>query len=385
MKIALTSKFWLQMRQHWGAVLGALIVALLVFGLVLRLSRPAAPALPPSASVEQADIIHTVHAVGRLQPMLKVDIGAQVGGQVRRLHVRLGQAVKASDLLVSLDSDSARNEVQQAEAALAQQTASVKGARIELDAAHREAERERRLLAGGASTPLDKEKADTALAKLEAHWQSQQATLDQRRADLIAKQLKLTHTRVSAPIDGEVVAIAVQEGQTVNAVQMAPTLLTLAQLRTMTVKAQVPEAEIGLVREGQVARVTTLAADGRRYEGKVRVVQPIPERIGNALFYNVLFDVDNADHRLLSDMTVQVELEVARVNQVATMPIVALSQRDSSGRHTVQVLDPTGKAVPRQVRIGLRDEARAQVLEGLKPGERVLLAPAAAVAAPAPR
>ncbi|KQV46369.1 hypothetical protein ASC93_14670 [Massilia sp. Root335] len=308
-----------------------------------------------------------------LQPKLRVDIGAQVSGQVRQLHVQLGQTVKTGALLVSLDSDSGRNAVQQAEAAMAQQAATVKRTRIDLEAVRREAERQRRLLAGDATTILDKEKADTDLSKLEAELQVQEAMLQQRRADLVDKQLKLTFTRVSAPIDGEVVAVAVQEGQTVNALQMAPTLLTLAQMRTMTVKARVAEAEIGLVRVGQTAHVTTLAANGQRYEGKVRVVQPIPERIGNALFYNVLFDIDNTDHQLLSDMTVQVELDVARADQVPTLPVLALDKRGNDGRYTVQVLDATGKINPRQVRIGIRDDAHAQVLEGVKPGERVLL------------
>jgi macrolide-specific efflux system membrane fusion protein len=375
MNFASTGKRWRQMRKHWRAVLGPVIAASAVFGLILYFGRPAAaPSAPPSITVERADITQVVHATGVLQPRLKVDIGAQVSGQVRQLHVRLGQQVKAGTLLVSLDSDSGRNAVQQAEAALAQQAATVKRTRIDLDAARREAERQRRLLAGDATTPLDKEKADTELAKLDAEQQIQEATLAQRRADLVDKQLKLTFTRVSAPIDGEVVSIAVQEGQTVNALQMAPTLLTLAQLDTVTVKAHVAEAEIDQVRAGQTAHVTTLAANGRRYDGRVRVVQPIPERIGNALFYNVLFDIDNPDHQLLSDMTVQVDLDVAKATQVPSLPILALDKRDSDGRYTVQVLDAHDKASPRHVRIGIRDDARAQVLDGLKPGERVLVA-----------
>jgi macrolide-specific efflux system membrane fusion protein len=383
MKQAPTDKPWHRLDRHRRAMVVFLIAASLAIGLVRHFSSAATPPPPPppTAAVEWGDLVQTVQASGQLQPRLKVDIGAQVSGQVRRMHVQLGQAVKSGALLVSLDSDSGRNAVQQAEAALAQQTAAAKRARIDLDAARREVGRQRRMLAGDATTLFDKEKADTDLARLEAEQQVQDATLAQRRADLVDKQLKLTFTRVTAPIDGEVVAIAVQEGQTVNALQMAPTLLTLAQLHTMTVRARVAEAEIGLVRPGQPARVATLAADARRYEGKVRVVQPIPERIGNALFYNVLFDIDNADHALLSDMTVQVELEVARAARVPVLPVLALDNRVGPNRYLVQVVDAGGKAVPREVRIGLRDAARAQVVEGLKVGERVQTgAPAFALA-----
>lgn len=376
-------KGWRYLRVHLRKILGLGIAALTVFVLWgHRAGAGAQPAAPPSAIVNRGDIVQLVQATGQLQPRLKVDIGAQVSGQVRQMHVQLGQMVKTGALLVSLDSDTGRNAVQQAEAALAQQVATAKRARIELEAARREAGRQQRLLAGDATTTFDKEKADTELAKLEAEQQIQDATLAQRSADLIDKQLKLTFTRVSAPIDGEVVSIAVQEGQTVNAMQMAPTLLTLAQLDTMTVKARVAEAEIGLIRTAQTAHVTTLATNARRYEGKVRVIQPIPERIGNALFYNVLFDIDNADHQLLSDMTVKVELEVAKASQVPAVPIVALGNRDANGRYTVQVLDANGKAGPRAVRIGLRDATHAEVLDGLRPGERVLLVPTGTDAPP---
>lgn len=372
-------------RQRWRISLVAIIVMLVIVGMINHAGRAVPSILPETAAVQRVDIAKFVHATGQLQPIVKVEIGAQVSGQVRQLHVQLGQAVKQGTLLVSLDSDSGRNAVQQAEAALAQQVAITKRSFIELQAARREAERQTRLLAGDATTSLDREKADTELAKADAEHDAQQASLAQKRADLIDKQLKLTFTRVPSPIDGEVVSIAVQEGQTVNSLQTAPTLLTLAQLSRMTVKTRVAESEIGLVRVGQAARVTTLAADSRTYEGHVRVLQPIPERIGNAMFYNVLFDIDNADRHLLSDMTVQVELAVVRVDQVLALPIVALGQRDSNGGYIVQVLDSAGKVSQRKIHIGTRDDARVQVLDGVQLGERVLLVPSPAALTKAPQ
>lgn len=365
---------YLRMNRLKLFILIISILAALVLFFSFSGRKPPSSLALPSASVAVGDVTHIVQATGQLVPRLKVDIGAQVSGQVRKVHVQLGQSVEKGTLLVTLYSDTSQNAVQQAKAALAQQMATTKRARIELQAAEREASRQDRLLAGDATTAFDKEKAETDLAKLEAAQQIEYATLEQRRADLVDKQLKLTFTRVSAPISGEVVAIAVQEGQTVNALQMAPTLLTLAQLNTMTVKARVAEAEIGLVKTAQVARVTTLATNARRYEGKVRVIQPIPERIGNALFYNVLFDIDNADHQLLSEMTVTVELEVARARQVLTVPIVALNRRNTDGSYAVHVVDVNGRVSPRQVRIGLQDDTHAQIVDGLKTGEKVLLA-----------
>lgn len=372
-----------RIRHHWRIALAVALAIGLASALSSFRSGARTTTTPSSAAVERASISQVVQASGLLQPKLKVDIGAQLTGQVVKLHVQLGQTVKAGALLVSLDSESSRNAVEQALGALAQQTAALNRTKVELASARLEAQRQRRLLSGDATTEYDKEQADTALAKLEAEYEGQQAMLDQRRADLADRRLRLTYASVRAPIDGEVVAIAVQEGQTVSALQNTPTLLTLAQLNTMTVKARVAESEVDLISKGQAARVTTLSAKTRRYSGHVQVLQPIPERIGNGLFYNVLFDVDNADHKLLSDMTVQVELEVGQAENVPTLPIIALDKRDAEGRYSVRVVDATGKESSRRVLVGARDNERAQVLDGLKLGERVLLAPASSPASSA--
>lgn len=352
----------------------ALIVLLAAGGYWFSQRKPEAPP-PPTAAVAIADLTQTVQSAGVLQPKIKVDIGAQVSGQIRRLHVQLGQKVAKGELLVSLDPELARNDVQQAEAQVARQATVVESREIELRVARREAERQRRLLRGEATSGTEAEKAETELAKLEADLRGQSATLAQLKADLGKKQLALGYTSITAPLDGEVVSIAVQEGQTVTAVQTTPLLLTLAKLDTITVRARVAEADIQSVHVGQPASFVTLAGSGRRYSGKVRVIQPIPERAGNAVFYNVLFDVDNAAHELLSDMTVQVELVTGKAEKALVMPIVALGARQADGRYAVRVMGADGKHAQRLVRTGLQDSARVQILEGLKVGEKVLLAP----------
>jgi membrane fusion protein, macrolide-specific efflux system len=365
-------------RTWWRHVLALLAVTLGATALVFGLNPLAkSPATPLSVDVVVGDITQTVQAGGVLQPKLKVDIGAQVSGQVRRVHVKLGQWVRAGAPLVSLDPEASRTAVQQSEAQLTQQAAALRKAEVDLQAARREADRQRRLLDTEATAAGEQEQAATALARAEAEFEGQQAALGQRRADLADKRLQLGRAEVLAPIEGQVVNLAVQEGQSLNAFMSSPTLLTLAQLRTITVKVRVPEADIDQVKVGQTARFTTLAAPGRPYEGRVEVVQPIPERIGNAQFYNALFDVENADGRLLSDMTVQLELIVAQARRVPLVPVAALGARDRDGRYAVQVLE-NGRTRTQLVRVGLRDDVRAQVLDGLKAGDRVMLVAAAA-------
>lgn len=370
--------FW----KRWR--LRLLVIALVVGGIAWWATRkPPPPPPPPSGVVELADISQTVQAAGVLQAKTKVDVGAQVSGQIQTLHVQLGQQVRKGELLVSLDPELARSDVAQAEASLAQARAQLDSSKVDAEAARREVARQRRLLAGQATAATEAEKAETDLARIEAALRGQAATVARVEADLENRKLRLSYTRITAPMDGTVVNLPVQAGQTVISVQVTPVMLTLADLDTITVRAKVAEADIQSIKVGQTARFSTLSGEGKRYEGKLRVIQPVPERAGNAVFYNVLFDVDNSDRALYSDMTVQVDIETGAVKQVAAIPVVALGERSKDGRFTVQVLDAANKQTPRQVKVGLQDGAKVQVLDGVKAGEKVLLAPPSAGAASA--
>jgi macrolide-specific efflux system membrane fusion protein len=184
-------------------------------------------------------------------------------------------------------------------------------------------------------------------------------------------------------MDGVVVNIPVQVGQTVIAVQITPVMVTVADLDTITVRTKVPEADVQSISPGQKASFATLSGDGRHYEGRLRVIQPIPERSGNAVFYNALFEVDNRDRKLFADMTVQVDLETGEARQALGMPLVALGERGKDGSFAVEVVGKDGKTATRRVRTGLHDTANVQVLSGLAAGEKVLLAPPPGAAASA--
>ncbi len=369
--------------RRWRTTLIVLGVLVLVGGGWRLTHPPKPPAAPPVGEVKLADITQLVQASGILQARTKVDVGAQVSGQVQTLHVELGQNVKKGDLLVSLDPEIARSDLAQAEAAVAQQKAQLERMKVDIELAQREVQRQQRLLAGSATAGQEAENAQGQLDKLQADFRGQQASMQRLQADLAKRQLNLGYTRITAPMDGTVVNIPVQAGQTVIAVQITPVMVALAQLDTITVRARVPEADVSAVKVGQVAKFSTLSGEGRQYEGRVRVIQPVPERMGNAVYYNVLFEVDNKDRSLLSDMTVQVNIETGSAKQVPTLPMVALGERDAQGRYDVQLYkagsesDPKHKPETRKVRIGLQDGGKAQVLEGVKPGEKLLLAPVA--------
>jgi macrolide-specific efflux system membrane fusion protein len=371
--------------RRWLVVGGLAALALGAWVWKAR-STPLPP--PASAAVEAADIEQVVLAAGRVRPSMTVDIGAQVTGQVHQLHVTLGQHVRKGELLVSLDPALARSDVQQAEASAAQQSAALQRARVDLAQAEREHERQQKMLRGDATPRAEAERAADQLAKLRADVQSAQAQLDKIEADLAKARLNLGFTQVAAPIDGEVVSIAVQEGQTVNAQQQSPTLLTLAKLDPVTIWSQVPEADIARVHLGQEASFATVGDPEHRYRGQLRAIQPVADvdrlKAGSGVFYNVLFDVPNPQRKLMSDMSVQVSLSTAKASKALAIPVAALGDKAPDGRYTVQVLSATGARETRPVRVGITDAARAEVLGGLKAGERVVLAPVSSASASHP-
>jgi macrolide-specific efflux system membrane fusion protein len=352
------------------------IVCALLAGaaLVPVFSTGRAPEAPPHAEVVVGDVVQLVQAAGVVVPREQLDVGAQVNGQIRAVHVELGQNVKAGQLLVSIDPDTARSEVRVAEASLVEQKAQINVKRTLLQFAKSEVERQRRLLPFGGTTRSAAERAESDAASLEAEVFGLTASLDRYSAEVTKSTLALSRTDIKAPIDGVVVDIVVAQGQTVNASQVTPVLMTLARLDEMTVRTRVAEADIGKVKVGQHASFVTLAGEAQTFEGTVRVIQPVPERSGSASFYNVLFEVPNKARVLLPQMTVLVHIDTGSAARVPTIPVVALAERQPGGRYQVYVLDAANQPRRRLVKIGLFDDSKAQVVEGLRVGERVLLA-----------
>ncbi|SHH62740.1 efflux RND transporter periplasmic adaptor subunit [Massilia sp. CF038] len=366
-------------RGKWnGRVLaGVLIASLVVLTLwIWQRGVAAQPTEQKTVVVTVGDIERQVRTTGTLVPVLKVDVGAQVTGQVRKLFVELGQQVEKGEQVALIDPTLALQDLRQQEALLEQQTAQLAAKSIDLKAAERELARQMALTAGEATSLAEREAAQDAVQKLKAEIRGNSALLQQSRILIDSAKAKLAYTRITAPVSGQVIAIAVQEGQTVNAVQQAPTLLTIAQMEKMTVRARVPEADITRVRRGQPVYFTTLGNDKVRHTGTVRAVQPAPEKINTALFYNALFEVPNPGAVLWPDMTVQVVFVTEARRQVATIPSALLGPIGEDRKATVRVLGQDGKSVPRTVTVGIDDGSRAEITAGLRVGERVLEVPA---------
>lgn len=366
------------MRLFTAGRLAVMAIATLVIasGLYWQQRGPATPAFS-SAMVEVADIEDSITALGTLEPLNYVDVGTQVSGQLLRLHVEPGDQVEAGQLLAEIDPTLYQTRVEASTAQLATQRAQLQDREAQLQLARLQAERQRRLMTDQATSQEAVEVAEANLRSASAQVDVLKAQIRQTESTLRADQADLGFTRIHAPMTGTVVQQLANQGQTLNANQTAPLIVQIADLSSMTVRAQVSEADIARLSPGMPVWFTTLGRPDVRYEGRLRQILPTPEVINNVVLFNALFDVDNPRGELLPKMSAQVFFVRASASQVPSIPIAALQpangrRGESAGHYQVRVLDNQGQPVSRSVRIGVRNRVHAEVLEGLQPGERVI-------------
>ncbi|MDY0953510.1 MAG: efflux RND transporter periplasmic adaptor subunit [Stenotrophomonas rhizophila] len=373
-----------------------LIIVIAVLGAIVAwsLRKPAAPALA-TTPVSRGDIEQTVEATGVIDAYKLVSVGAQASGQIKSLKVQLGDSVKQGDLIAEIDATTQENQVLNAQATLDQ----VKAQRSVQQASLREAElefaRQQQMLAAEATSRAEYDAADAKLKTARAQIQSYDAQIKGRETELGTARANLAYTRIIAPMDGTVVAVVAEEGRTVNANQTAPTIVMLARLDLVTVNAEVSEADVVKIKAGMPVYFTTLGEPDRKYHATLRQVNPAPSSIANdsssssssssssassAVYYNALFDVENPDGTLRIDMTAQVSVMLKQAKGVLTIPAVALGPKTRDGQYMVRVADADGMPTPRKVKIGINNGATAEVLSGLKEGEKVVVGEGGAAA-----
>jgi macrolide-specific efflux system membrane fusion protein len=318
-----------------------------------------------------------------------VSVGAQVSGQIKSLKVKLGDAVKAGTLIAEIDSTTQENNVRNARAALASTRAQRSVQVANLKQAGLAFERQKTMLAQEATSRADYEAAEATLAVTRAQIEALDAQVLQGQTALDTAQANLGYTRITAPMDGTVVAIVAKEGQTVNANQAAPTIIKLAKLDTMLVSAEISEADVIKVQPGQKVYFTILGNPEKRYYGTLRTIEPAPASLESetsttssssstssttqAIYYDAQFEVPNPDGELRISMTAQVYVVLGEARDALTIPAAALGDRAGDGSYTVKVIDVEGTPQPRRITVGINNNATAQVLSGLKAGERVVV------------
>jgi macrolide-specific efflux system membrane fusion protein len=374
---------------------GALIVVAVAGWAAKARLFPAKAASVVGSPVKRGDIEETVLASGTLKPIKMVAVGAQVSGRVISLKVAVGQKVRRGDLIAQIDPVTKQNDLRTSEASLE----NTRAQKVEKEATLAQAEaalaRQQITLAQKASSRADFETAEATVKQTRAQIAALDAQIMQAVVSVETARVNLDYTRITAPIDSTVLAVVTQEGQTVNAVQSAPTIVILGQVEVMTIRAEISEVDVIKVRPGQSVYFNILGDPDRRYAAALDSIEPAPDSIKNdssfsststtststsssstttsAIYYNGIFRAANAEGRLLTYMTAEVHIVVAEAKNALTIPSAALTQRQSDGSYLVQVSDAAGGVSSRSVRIGINNKLTAQVLSGLTENEQVVV------------
>lgn len=391
-----------------------------------------------TAEVTKGDIENSVLATGILEATKMVSVGAQVSGQVKKMYVQLGDEVKQGQLIAQIDSIRQDNDVKNSEASIKNQQAQLAVKVANLAKVEAEYNRQKAMYAQDATSQAELQSALASFKTAQADIQAINAQIEQSRLTLSTAKENLGYTQIVAPMDGTVVAIVTEEGQTVNANQSAPTIVKLAKLTSMTIKAEISEADVMKVQEGQSVYFTTLGNSEKKLYASLRQVEPAPNSINTetsnssstssstAVYYNALFDVPNEDGKLRINMTAQVHIILDEAKNVLSVPAAAIqtsnrpqrnksanadagtkdqarSPRDNAdgekraegdrpqrlelsdtekalieqgkaSRAMVRVLQADGTAKATPVLIGLNNRVTAQVIKGLKQGDQVVIA-----------
>lgn len=334
------------LTDRMGQAKGLLLMTIAVVVLILAwlwFSNDDEKIIYTSVPVTRSDIENLVTATGILQPRDYVDVGAQVSGQLKRLHVEVGSEVKTGDLLAEIDATVYLAKVDGTRAQLRNQRAQLLDRQAQLTLAQVNFTRQKNLQKEDATTQESLETAEASLQSAKAQIMALEAQIEQIESSLRAEEANLEFARIYAPMDGTVVSITSRQGQTLNTNQMAPTLLRIADLSVMTVQAQVSEADVGKLRQDMPVYFTTLGSEGRRWVSKLDRIEPTPTVLNNVVLYNALFDVPNANRLLMTQMTTQVFFITAEANDVLTLPVSALKfeRSDLRGSKKSSVLAKT--------------------------------------------
>lgn len=357
-----------------------------------------------TAPVERGSIEDTVSAIGALQPLQYVDVGTQVTGQLKTLHVQIGDTVKQGQLVAEIDPVLLQARVDSTKATLQNLRAQLIDRQAQAGFAQQQLRRNRELIKSDAVAEELLQQSEAAAVQSEAQVASLRAQIRQNESSLTADEANLRYTRIYAPLAGTVVSLTARQGQTLVSSQQAPTILRIADLSTMTVWAQASEADVPKIRVGMPVYFNTLGLPERRWTGKVRQILPTPETVNNVILYNVLFDVANADGVLKPQMSAQVYFLLAKADNALLIPANALqgsargkkpaggadaTPRQPSGAETppaaegpdaapqkrrrfiVRVLKD-GQAEEREIAVGVLTRLKAQVVSGLEEGELVI-------------
>ncbi|MDE3742008.1 efflux RND transporter periplasmic adaptor subunit [Maribacter polysaccharolyticus] len=336
-------------------------------------------------TVKKGDVTTMVTATGTIEPTNQVDVGTQVSGVVKKIYVDYNSIVKEGQLIAELDKTNLR-------AALMQAQASYDNAISQRNYMQTIFERQKTLY---ENKVISKSDYDDALY----NYETAKGTVTQRLSDLQEAKTNLGYANIYSPINGVVLSRDIDEGQTVAASYSTPTLFTIAQdLKEMQVEADVDEADIGGVKEGQRVTFTVDAYLGETFEGTVTQVRLDYTETSNVITYTVVIKADNPDLKLKPGLTATISIYTLELKDVLTTEAKAINFKptppilmayneqhnigfeppkggpmpDEEGTTQVWVLEDNGAISPKEVTLGASNGVNVQLLDGVEEGDKLV-------------
>ena len=340
-------------------------------------------------SVTRGNVEKTVVASGSVESVNEVDVGAQASGKITKLYVKLGQEIKKGEMIADIDSTTQINTLNTKKAALVSYQAQLKAKKTAYDVALSSYNRLSKLYMQKATSLDSVNTAKSTLDNAKAEMEVIEANIKQAEIEVNTAETNVGYTKITAPMDGTVVSVPVSEGQTVNANQTTPTIVTIADLSKMKIKPEISEGDITKVKAGQEVSFTILSDSQTVYHSVIDSVDPANTTITDssstssstnssssssttsAIYYYANVLIDNPDRTLRIGMTTENNIKIANAKDVLLISNMAIQKRD--GKSVVNILNDKNQPEQREVETGVQNDFHTEIKSGLNEGEKVIV------------
>ena len=340
-------------------------------------------------SVTRGNVEKTVVASGSVESVNEVDVGAQVSGKITKLYVKLGQEIKKGEMIADIDSTTQINTLNTKKAALVSYQAQLKAKKTAYDVALSSYNRLSKLYTQKATSLDSVNTAKSTLDNAKAEMEAIEANIKQAEIEVNTAETNVGYTKITAPMDGTVISVPVSEGQTVNANQTTPTIVTIADLSKMKIKPEISEGDITKVKAGQEVSFTILSDSQTVYHSVIDSVDPANTTITDssstssstnssssssttsAIYYYANVLIDNPDRTLRIGMTTENNIKIANAKDVLLISNMAIQKRD--GKSVVNILNDKNQPEQREVETGVQNDFHTEIKSGLNEGEKVIV------------
>ena len=339
-------------------------------------------------SVTRDNVEKTVVASGSVESVNEVDVGAQASGKITKLYVKLGQEIKKGEMIADIDSTTQINTLNTKKAALVSYQAQLKAKKTAYDVALSSYNRLSKLYTQKATSLDSLNTAKSTLDNAKAEMEAIEANTKQAEIEVNTAETNVGYTKITAPMDGTVISVPVSEGQTVNANQTTPTIVTIADLSKMKIKPEISEGDITKVKAGQEVSFTILSDSQTVYHSVIDSVDPANTTTSDssstsssissssssttsAIYYYANVLIDNPDRTLRIGMTTENNIKIANAKDVLLVSNMAIQKRD--GKSFVNVLNDKNQPEQREVETGIQNDFQTEIKSGLNEGEKVIV------------